>query len=349
VSALQFHAERKVARLHDPRKGFELVEIESEVRADPLSGDTARICHFALNVAPPADLDAMVAATRGNCPFCPEKVEAITPRFADALVPGGRLRRGGALLFPNLFPYDDISAIAVLCDEHFHGMDAMPERIVVDGLTAARDFLHAAASTFAGRDAYGIVTWNYMPAAGATQVHPHMQVIATTTPGNGLRRQLDAERAWLAHHRRAYADMLVDAERGGPRWIGADGDIAWLVPFAPAGLLGDAQAVFARAATVADLDDADIAAFARGLVRVLRGLAQRGLWSFNLCFQSAAFGADEGAHRLVARLLPRLFLNPALHVSDVAYMHLLLEEKFAMTWPETVAEGLRAAWGADAR
>jgi galactose-1-phosphate uridylyltransferase len=344
VSGVEFRAERKVARLHDPRKGFQLVEVESEVRADPLSGDTARICHFALNVAPPADLETMVTTSRGHCPFCPEKVEAITPRFPDELVPGGRLRRGGALLFPNLFPYDDVSAIAVLCDEHFHPMDAMPERIVIDGLTAARDFLVAAAPTFAGRAGYGILTWNYMPAAGATQVHPHMQVIATTTPGNGLRRQLDAERAWLARHGRPYADTLIETERDGARWIGSDGDVAWLVPFAPAGLLGDAQAVFARAATVAELGDADIAAFARGLVRVLRGLAKRGLWSFNLCFQPAAFGARDGAHRLVARLLPRLYLNPTLHVSDVAYMHLLLEEKFAMTWPEDVAGGLRAAW-----
>jgi galactose-1-phosphate uridylyltransferase len=344
MSGVAFRAERKLARLHDPRKGFELAEVASEVRIDPLTGDSARICHFALNVAPPADLDAMVATTRAHCPFCPEKVEAITPRFPEELLPGGRLRRGEALVFPNLFPYDEISAIAVLCDAHFHAMDRMPERIVTDGLTAARDFLRLAAPTFAGRDAYGIVTWNYMPAAGATQVHPHMQVIATTTPGNGLRRQLAAAHAWLARHGRPYADMLLDAERDGPRWIGADGGVAWVVPFAPAGLLGDAQAVFARAATVADLDDADIAAFARGLVRVLRGLARRGLWSFNLCFQPAAFGAGDGAHRLVARLLPRLFLNPVLHVSDVAYMHLLLEEKFAMAWPESVAEGLRAAW-----
>jgi UDPglucose--hexose-1-phosphate uridylyltransferase len=263
------------------------------------------------------------------------------------VLPGGRLRRGAARLFPNLFPYDEFSAIVVLCDEHFHAMDAIPSRLVVDGLTAARDFVRAVAPNFAGRAAYGIVTWNYMPPAGATQVHPHMQVIVTTNPGNALRRQLDAERAWLAREGRAYAGMLTDAERGGPRWIGEAEGIAWSAPFAPAGLLGDAQAFFTGAATLADLSDADIGAFAEGLVRVLKGFAARGLWSFNLCLLPDALGANDGAHRLVARLLPRLYLNPALHVSDVAYMHLLLDEKFAMAWPETVAEGLRAAWSAD--
>ncbi len=344
AGAIAFHAERKAARLHDPRRGFELTEVESEVRVDPLTGDSARICHFALNAGPPGDLDALVEKSRAACPFCPDKVETITPRFPDDLVPGGRLRRGEARVFPNLFPYDEVSAIAVLCDAHFHAMDAMPERVVVDGLTAARDFLRLAAPAFAGRAGYGLVTWNYMPAAGATQVHPHMQMIATSNAGNALRRQLAAERDWHARHGRCHAEMLVEAERGGPRWIGEDARVQWLVPFAPTGLLGDAQAVFAHAASVTDLDDADIAAFAGGLVRVLRGFAARGLWSFNLCFLPAAFGAGDGAHRLVARLLPRLYLNPALHVSDVAYMHLLLDEKFAMAWPETVAEGLRTAW-----
>lgn len=345
MSGIEFRAERKIARLHDPRKGFELVTVESEVRRDPLTVETARICHFALTAAPPAGLDALVAASRAHCPFCPERVEAVTPRFPDALVSGGRLRRGDALLFPNLFPYDDVSAIAVLGGEHFHAMDAIPERIVVDGLTAARDFIRLAAPGFAGREASGIVTWNYMPAAGATQVHPHLQVIVTTTPGNGPARRVAAEREWFARHRRTYADMLVEAERGGPRWIGEEGGIAWLAPFAPGGLLGDAQAVFGRAATVADLGDADIAAFAAGLARVLRGFARRGLWSFNLCLLPAPFAAD-GAHRLTARLLPRLYLNPAMHVSDVAYLHLLLEERFAMAWPEDVAAALRAAWTA---
>jgi UDPglucose--hexose-1-phosphate uridylyltransferase len=347
VTSVAFRAECKTAQLHDPRRNFELVTVQSEVRADPLTGDSARICHFALNAAPPGDLAAIVSTSAAHCPFCPGKIDAITPRYPDAVLPGGRLRRGAARLFPNLFPYDEYSAIVVLCEEHFHAMDAIPPRLVVDGLTAARDFVRAVAPAFAGRKAYGIVTWNYMPAAGATQVHPHMQVIVTANPGNALRRQLDAERAWLARAGRPYADMLRDAERDGPRWIGEADGIAWSTPFAPAGLLGDVQGIFANAATLADLGDADIAAFADGLVRMLRGFAGRGLWSFNLCLLPDAFGADDGAHRLVARLLPRLYLNPTLHVSDVAYMHLLLDEKFAMAWPETVAEHLRAAWSAE--
>jgi len=104
IDAVTFRAERMLSRFHDPRQGFELSTVESEVRFDPLTGDTGRICHFAFETAPPADFESMVEASRGVCPFCPDKVMEVTPRFDDALVPDGRLVHGGAVLFPNMFP-----------------------------------------------------------------------------------------------------------------------------------------------------------------------------------------------------------------------------------------------------
>jgi galactose-1-phosphate uridylyltransferase len=343
---IEFRTETKRARLHDPRKDFALAEIESEVRHDPLTGDTARICHFAMRAPPAPDLAAIDALSRPGCPFCPERIESITPRFPDDLIPGGRLRRGDATLIPNLFPYDDFSAIAVLCSAHVQRMDTMPERVVVDGLAVARDFMRATASRVADRPAYGIVTWNYMPAAGGTQVHPHMQVIVTATPGNALARQLAAAGAFRARTGRVYADVLLEAERHGARWIGDQGRVAWLAPFTPTGVLGDAMAVIRDRATLTELDDADIADFAASLVRVLRAFAARGLWSFNLCLMPDAFGAAPPRHWLTARLLPRFYLNPKLHVSDASYLQLLLEERFAMLTPEEVGSDLRARFGA---
>jgi len=339
---IDFRAEKKLARLHDPRRGFALAEVEAEVRYHPLTGESARICHFALKVAPPVELDAMVESSAAGCPFCPARLAAVTPRFPDELVPGGRLARGGAVVFPNLFPYDDVSGIAVLCAEHFHPIGAIPARLVVDGLTAARDFTRVVAPRFAGRDAYGVVTWNYMPPAGGTQIHPHLQVVATTTPGNAVARLLAASDAYLARAGRPFPRDLLEAERGGPRWIAETGRIVWLVPFAPIGVLGDAMAVFRGRATVADLDDGDIAAFAASLVRVLAAFAARGLWSFNLSLLPDRLGAGGDRHWLTAHLVPRLWLNPRLHVGDASHFQFLLGERFAMCFPEAVAADLRA-------
>ncbi|MCX7890957.1 MAG: hypothetical protein N2544_01145 [Burkholderiales bacterium] len=341
---IQFRVEKKSARLHDPRKGFELVEIESEVRYDPLTGESARICHFSLSAPPPTEIADIVAASRGHCPFCPERIATVTPRFPEALLPGGRLARGDALVVPNLFPYDDISAIAVLGREHFVPMDAVPPQLVIDGLAAARDFIGVARRELADGEGFGIVTWNYMPPAGASQVHPHLQVVVTRNPGNALARSLEAAARFGSRTGRAFPAELLAAERArGERWIGERGAIAWLAPFTPTGLLGDLAAVFRERATVLDLSDDDVADFAHSLAEVLAALAARGLWSFNLCLMPAPFGDTSGRHWLTARLLPRFYLNPRLHVSDVAYLHLLLEERFAMLYPEEVAAALRGA------
>jgi len=221
-------------------------------------------------------------------------------------------------------------------------MDAMPPAIVADALKLARDFIVTAAPLVEARAAYGIVTWNYMPPSGASQVHPHMQVIVTDTPGNQLRRELEAEARFLAAQKRPYPAALLEAERGGARWLAEAGGIAWWVPYCPTGMLGDAQAMFVEQPTIAACDDATLDAFAQGLCSMLGAYARMGLWSFNLTLMPDALAETSGRHRLTARLLPRFYLHPQLHNSDTAYLQLLLGEKFAMTTPEQHAAELRA-------
>jgi len=263
-------------------------------------------------------------------------------------LPEGRLRRGEALLVPNLFPYDDVSAIVAMSHAHFLAMDAMPATVVADALKLARDFIAAATPQLGAREAFGIVTWNYMPPSGASQVHPHMQVIVTDTPGNQLRRELEAETRYLAAHGRPYPTALLEAERGAARWLSEADGVAWWVPYCPSGMLGDAQAMFLEHATVAACDDAALEAFAQGLCRMLEAYARLGLWSFNLTLLPDAQGERSARHRLTARLLPRFYLHPQLHNSDTAYLQLLLGEKFAMLSPEQHAAELRALLAAPA-
>ena len=346
-ASIEFIREIKQANILDPRNGFAPTAIESEVRLDPLTGATSRICHLSLNASAPADLATILELSRPQCPFCEESVARVTPRYPDDLIPGGRLSRGEAVLFPNLFPYDDFSAVAVISRTHYEPMEAMPARKLADALLLARDFLlHVAATVAAPHEHYGIVTWNFMPPAGASQVHPHLQIVFTRHPGNALRRELHASGQYRARHGRTFAADLVERECDGPRWIGGLGRTAWFTPFAPIGVLGDCCAVFRERATLATLSDSDIEDFCDGLVRVLRGFAARGLWSFNLTLLPDAEQAGADRHWLTARLLPRMYLNPRLHVSDVAYLQLLLDERFAMVYPEQTADHLRNAFAA---
>lgn len=349
LESIVFKTERKLSRFLDPRRDFQPLEHPSEIRYDPLTGLSSRICHFARATAPPMDLAPIVERSLSSCPFCPQVVMKLATRYEDRLVPGGLLSRGGALLFPNLFPYDEVSAVAVMCREHYFPLAELPARVLEDGVGVARDFLRLPAlrDEVGGDVAYPIVAWNYTTVAGGSMIHPHMQVILSSNPGNALRRELAAEQAYKERHGRVFREDLLEAERRcGERWIGESGSVCWHVPFAPSALLGDVAAVFPGRAIFQDLTDRDIADFAEGLTRVLGYFTTLNIQGFNLMFFSDACGAVPDRHWLTVKVLPRFLISPKLLVQDTSYVQLLLEDRFAMVFPEEVAGKLREFWNA---
>ena len=111
---MKFEAERKETILLNPREDMARTAIPSEIRTDPLTGRTARICHFMQLKWEKPDFDEMVARGGKFCPFCPENVLKVTPCFPEEIVPEGRMIRGDMVLFPNLAPYDSLGAVATL-------------------------------------------------------------------------------------------------------------------------------------------------------------------------------------------------------------------------------------------
>ncbi|HTD02471.1 hypothetical protein [Undibacterium sp.] len=351
---ISFKAEKKLSSLLDPRRQFAFTQIESEIRYDPLTQDTARICHFAGVVPQSEDLTDLLESTRALCPFCGPQVGTVTPKFTADFLSGfhaagsaardGRLVRGEATLFPNLFPYDEISAIAAISREHALDAKAMPAQVIADAIMLARDFFkHARQASDQLAGAYGLLTWNYLPASGGSQLHPHMQVALTQHPGNRLARELTAESAYLSATGNAYASDLIEAERDGARWLMEDAAASWIVPFAPIGALGDVTAIFRQHGAIEELGDAEIMVFSGALSKMIAYFANNGLSSFNLSFFPDIPTDESGRHRLTARLLPRFYLNNALHVSDASYLQLLLQESFCMRFPEVLAEQMRKA------
>jgi galactose-1-phosphate uridylyltransferase len=141
--------------------------------------------------------------------------------------------------------------------------------------------------------------------------------------------------------------VLLEAERAaGERLVLDEGLVTWWAPFCPVGMLGDAQALVAERATLGECSDAEIDAFAAALARLAAAYARLGQWSFNLTLFPDAEGERSGRHWLGARFLPRFYLHPQLHNSDVAYLQLLLGEKFGMVRPEAHAAALREALAA---
>ncbi|MBU0543939.1 MAG: hypothetical protein KKH97_01185, partial [Proteobacteria bacterium] len=87
---MKFEAHMKETVVLDPKNKTSRA-IPSEIRKDPLTGRTSRICHFMKLKWEKPDFEKITAGTEKTCPFCPDKVLSITPYFTEDLIPAGRL------------------------------------------------------------------------------------------------------------------------------------------------------------------------------------------------------------------------------------------------------------------
>jgi hypothetical protein len=109
---MKFETIERETVILNPRKNMKRKTIPSEIRKDPLTGRTSRISHFMSLKWEKPDFDQLVAGTEKTCPFCPDKVMQVTPCFPEDIVPEGRIVLDDKVLFPNIAPYDSLSAVA---------------------------------------------------------------------------------------------------------------------------------------------------------------------------------------------------------------------------------------------
>ena len=120
----------------DPRCNFQPFVDKIHVRFDPLTG---RSCHFShagavkLQKVNPKIYER--PEIKGFCPFCKDGREDRVPQYPDELFPGGRLTRGEAFLFPDLYPYDQFNAVTVMTDDHVVPLEDFTERRLLDSFS----------------------------------------------------------------------------------------------------------------------------------------------------------------------------------------------------------------------
>ncbi|MCR4420100.1 MAG: hypothetical protein QHH27_05950 [Clostridia bacterium] len=331
---IRFRKEVYATRLLDPRRAFSSVEIPSEVRYDPLTGETGRVAHFLTDWLPPSNLEAWGPLINGGfCPFCPENVEKVTPRFPEDLVPGGRLRRGEAVVFPNLSPYDEISAVTVVTASHFPALGDFTSEQLLDAFRISLDFLSRVQQD--RPQFHGFVSWNYLPPAGSSQLHPHLQVFGSAVPPNSVRTEREAEAAYRRAQGRSYWTDLVEAEKArGERYLGRIGETEWLVAFRPQGALGEVIALLGPEARLLSLGDAVLHDLAAGLLRLFLFMQENNLVSFN----ALLYEGEEGAR---LRFAPRFYIHPSLYTSDVNFLKMMCGEPITVVAPEDLALRVR--------
>ncbi|MFB6080951.1 MAG: hypothetical protein ABEJ81_08135 [Haloferacaceae archaeon] len=321
-----FESETQTATFHSPLEEFERVEVDVEVREDPLTGRQARIVpdNFLTPDEEP-DLSPVVADDEG-CFFCPGAVEEATPTYAGLDVERGS--RGAATSFPNLNPYGAGSNVVVLTEDHYRPLDELGAGTLEDGLALALEYVEAVMARTDARVAS--INMNFLRPAGSSIVHPHMQTLVDDRGTNALRERLDAARIHAETGSSTYHADLLDAERGGDRHAGTTGAVEWLAPFAPTHhrhLTG-----VAPGAGVPGPDDALVGDFAAGMAGVLDYYADLGLNSFNMALHLTDDDALPPVMDLVARSVFEEY-----YWSDSPFFVTLHDEGVVDVAPETYA------------
>ena len=337
---MRFEAQTKESIILNPTTNMSRRSIPSEIRKDPLTGRSARICHFMQLQWQKPDFDALVAGTEKTCPFCPDKVMQITPQFPPEIIPEGRMTADDMVLFPNLAPYDSLGAVATMGSRHFIPMlEFTPERITA-AFGLAMDFFRRIEVIGHPEAVYHIINWNYMPPAGSSVIHAHLQVFSTSSAPNLLREELDAARAYLDANKTNYWDDLVSSEIStGARYLGRIGRTTWLSQYAPLGVAGDVLAVVDGVRCTLELTDADLLDIATGLTRLMAAYDKMGIFSFNMNFFTGKKGDDCSRFHLL--FSPRTFFNQALGTPDVGALRNLFNETLCMAFPEEINDMLK--------
>ncbi len=347
TQAIQFERHEESAAFFSPLAAMAFAEDRIEVRTDPLTGMTAIASagleakeEMFLGKTDWAYADLLVSRSREGCFFCPEKVFEATPKYPDELVPGGRLQRGRALVFPNLFPLAALHAVVTYPERHFLRPSEFTPSLLEEGLGAAVDVARRAAAHSPALT-HVSVCCNHMLPGGASLVHPHLQVFGGQTVPWLVQFYWDRSADWLRRHGESYWRTLVEQEQAlGERYVWGVAGVHWLVPFAPAGAR-EALAVVPGAGRVTDLDDEHIAAIAHGLTRILTWYEDEGLSAFNFTLYGGPLDGSDRGFPVVMRVIARTAFKQDYRTDDY-FLQKQLGGELMFAAPEEMAARLRA-------
>lgn len=254
-----------------------------------------------------------------GCPFCSDAVMTVTPTFPD----GNRILRGESITFPNLFPFSEGHVVTVITREH--AVVTFSRQQISDALIAQIEALRRI-------DGYASINWNFLPSAGASLVHPHMQGLSDSHPSRIVDAYFSASRQFREKQGRNYWDAVKEQERSSDRYLFGD-EILWSAHAVPVGER-EVRGIM-PISTLGELENyADL--LARGILEIISLYRELGTYAFNMSVFFDKNGKDHG-FRTFCSMISRINPNPS-STSDSAFMERLHLEPVIMTLPEDLGK-----------
>jgi galactose-1-phosphate uridylyltransferase len=345
VESLDFKSITRKSKFHNPLKDF-LEDVHTiEFRWDPLLGTISIINRNLTGKAQVLfgetdhDLIEQVAEeSRANCFMCPEKVTQYTPKYAANFIHSGRITKGDATLFPNLFPLSEFHAVCALTKDHYLELKNFSQDFLIDGLQACLEFIRQATNKADSTMNYATINCNYLFPAGASVVHPHIQVLGGDIPYTFLDRLLKESYNYFQKYSSNYwKDLVIKEKEMNERYIGRTGTVEWITSFSPIGT-NEIQGIVLNKSNFLELTDNDIISLVDGLSKILHYYGEEGWSTFNFTLYSGPLTEVEWFScnlRIVSR--PNVYKN---YRADDYFLQKLLGTEILVTSPELLAKEL---------
>jgi galactose-1-phosphate uridylyltransferase len=258
---------------------------------------------------------AAIHSDSSGCPFCPENILKVTPVFPDKK----RIIRGESVTFPNLFPFAQWHTVTVITRNHI--VPEFTERQIADALSAQTEALIKT-------DGYASINWNYLPSAGASLVHPHMQALSGRRPSFLPERYILAGRRYYSQHGKTYWTDLRGLEQDSDRFLFGD-EIFWHAHAVPVGER-EVRAIL----PISHIDELESYAkrLARDILSVISFYRTLGTYAFNMSVFFDKRGMKRGFSSFCS-FISRINPNPN-STSDSAFMERLHLQPVILTLPE---------------
>jgi galactose-1-phosphate uridylyltransferase len=347
MSGIVFESLSSDFTIKNPYKDYSEEQHRVEIRKDPLLGDTSIYNPFLKDKArfffgdnDPELIRKLVEDSAGTCIFCGEKVEKNTPCYPPGLLPEGRIRVGEALLFPNLFSIGKYHPVVSLSKAHFLKLSEFSPELIGNGLAAASQFLNRIYSVDPSVP-YSVINANYLFPAGASLVHPHLQMLVTPVAYSYHGRLIEACNTYYQKFGSCYhADLIDEEKKTGLRYITQQGGWHWMTAFSPMGS-NEVIAVHEGEGDFALLSDEDLRSLSDGISKVLSFYEDLGHLSFNYSIFSLRKSHPKEGFRCLLKIINRqnLYQN---YRNDDYFLQKMLQSELIINLPEELAEKLRA-------
>jgi UDPglucose--hexose-1-phosphate uridylyltransferase len=343
---IEFEKTVKQATILSPLKNFAEETLTYEYRADPLTGRNTTVIKGMLAyvskffTSDEEMIRELVEKTQKTCPFCPESVKSKTPLFPKEFLAEGRIVSGDTVIVPNLVGHAERSVIAVLGRKHHLELRDFTADLLFEGFKGGVAYLRRLLEVDSSAR-FPAFVFNYMPPAGSSIFHPHMQILARDRPFFLAELQMAKSRKYQERFGSSFWRDLVTAERGRERYLSRVNGVDWLVPFAPLRGLNEVQAIVEGKSNFLELSDDDWRGLTEGVTKVLALYHSLGYVSFNIILLSGQLGEHLGFFDVNLRIISRPGIQQSCFTDAWALPYLLWDGE-AVEEPEKLAESLKS-------